>query len=128
MSQDEFRDMLPGHADFQLPEALPPKKMNGRRPIPEKPAEQVAKLESTAEPEESTPEPTAVDVWDRRVADGLAFLRRRLAGAYEVDEFGFDPELTEAVFHPLLRVLYRDWFRTEVFGIENVPDEGPGLV
>ncbi|GAA2872348.1 glycerol acyltransferase [Actinoplanes cyaneus] len=123
MSQDEFRDMLPGTAEFRLPEAPPPKKLNGRRPIPEKPDEQVAKLESTA-----GPEPDAIDVWDRRVADGLAFLRRRLAGAYEVDEFGFDPELTEAVFHPMLRVLYRDWFRTEVFGTENVPGHGPGLV
>ena len=31
------------------------------------------------------------DLWDRRVAAGLAFLRRRLSGQYEVDEFGFDP-------------------------------------
>ncbi|WP_436526081.1 lysophospholipid acyltransferase family protein [Actinoplanes sp. HUAS TT8] len=133
MSQDEFRDVLPGTAEFRLPEPSPPKKMNGRRPIPEKPDEQVAKLESTAEPAAAPEpaaeaEPAAIDVWDRRVADGLAFLRRRLAGAYEVDEFGFDPELTEAVFHPLLRVLYRDWFRTEVFGAENVPVDGPGLV
>ncbi|GAB3857351.1 lysophospholipid acyltransferase family protein [Micromonospora andamanensis] len=70
----------------------------------------------------------AGDVWDRRVATGLAFLRRRLAGDYEVDEFGFDPELTEAVFHPLLRRLYRDWFRTEVTGLAHVPADGPGLV
>ncbi|SCG76389.1 1-acyl-sn-glycerol-3-phosphate acyltransferase [Micromonospora echinaurantiaca] len=68
------------------------------------------------------------DHWDRKVANGLAFLRRRLAGDYEVDEFGFDPELTSAVFHPLLRVLYRDWFRTEVTGIEHVPTDGAGLV
>ena len=68
------------------------------------------------------------DVWDQRVAAGLSFLRRRLAGDYRVDEFGFDPELTDKVFHPILRVLYREWFRTEVFGIEHLPDEGPGLV
>ncbi|WP_091107895.1 lysophospholipid acyltransferase family protein [Micromonospora citrea] len=68
------------------------------------------------------------DHWDRRVAKGLAFLRRRLSGDYEVDEFGFDPDITEAVFHPLLRVLYRDWFRTEVTGLEHVPAEGAGLV
>ncbi|MFD0969758.1 lysophospholipid acyltransferase family protein [Plantactinospora endophytica] len=68
------------------------------------------------------------DVWDRRVAAGLAFLRRRLSGQYEVDEFGFDPELTDQVFHPVLRRLYRDWFRTEVFGIENLPVDGAGLV
>jgi 1-acyl-sn-glycerol-3-phosphate acyltransferase len=116
VSQDEYRDMLPGHADFQLPEPPPPKKLNGRRPIPEK------------TPVAPDAEPDALDVWDRRVADGLAFLRRRLTGSYEVDEFGFDPELTEAMFHPILRVLYRDWFRTEVSGTENVPAEGPGLV
>ncbi|MDG4833572.1 lysophospholipid acyltransferase family protein [Solwaraspora sp. WMMD1047] len=68
------------------------------------------------------------DVWDRRVAAGLAFLRRRLSGQYEVDEFGFDPELTDQVFHPILRMLYRDWFRTEVTGLENLPRTGAGLV
>jgi len=75
-------------------------------------------------------EPRAVpgDEWDRRVASALAFLRRRLSGDYQVDEFGFDPELTEHLFHPLLRTLYRDWFRTEVFGVEHLPLGGPGLV
>jgi 1-acyl-sn-glycerol-3-phosphate acyltransferase len=72
--------------------------------------------------------PRPIDVWDERVAAGLAFLRRRLAGAYEVDDFGFDAELTDTVFYPLLRLLYRDWFRTEVAGIENVPDTGGGLI
>ena len=68
------------------------------------------------------------DVWDRRVASALAFLRRRLSGQYEVDEFGFDPELTERVFHPLVKLLYREWFRTEVFGVDNLPDQDAGLV
>lgn len=68
------------------------------------------------------------DIWDRRVASALAFVRQRLSGEYEVDEFGFDPQLTEQVFHPLVRLLYRDWFRTEVFGLEHVPAAGPGLV
>jgi 1-acyl-sn-glycerol-3-phosphate acyltransferase len=68
------------------------------------------------------------DVWDQQVAAGLAFLRHRLSGNYEVDEFGFDPELTEQVFHPILRVLYRDWFRTEVLGVEHLPETGAGLV
>ena len=69
-----------------------------------------------------------VDVWDAKVASGLAFLRRRLIGQYEVDDFGFDAELTEHVFHPMLRQLYKHWFRTEVFGIPNVPDEGAALI
>ncbi|AVT30058.1 MULTISPECIES: lysophospholipid acyltransferase family protein [unclassified Plantactinospora] len=68
------------------------------------------------------------DVWDRRVAAGLAFLRRRLSGQYEVDEFGFDPELTDQVFYPVLRRLYRDWFRTEVSGVHHLPVDGAGLV
>ncbi|WP_433792302.1 lysophospholipid acyltransferase family protein [Actinoplanes sp. CA-252034] len=119
MSQDEYRDMLPGHTEFRLPEPPPVQRVNGRRPIPEK---------GEPMPEKPAPATDALDVWDRRVADGLAFLRRRLAGAYEVDEFGFDPELAEAVFHPLMKILYRDWFRTEVLGIENVPAEGSALV
>lgn len=68
------------------------------------------------------------DVWDRRIAGGLAFLRRRLAGEYDVDEFGFDRELTDAVFLPALRQLYRHWFRTELSGESHLPAHGPALV
>lgn len=69
-----------------------------------------------------------IDEFDAKVASGLAFLRRRLIGQYEVDDFGFDPELTEFVFHPLLRQLYKNWFRTEVFGVDNLPEEGAALI
>jgi 1-acyl-sn-glycerol-3-phosphate acyltransferase len=125
VSQDEFRDMLPGQAEFKLPTPAEPVRVNGRRPIPELPEpEHVPEPQRGPEPEP----PEAVDVWDRRVARGLEFLRRRLSGSYEVDDFGFDPELTDGVFHPLLRLLYRDWFRTEVFGVEHVPRSGGGLV
>jgi 1-acyl-sn-glycerol-3-phosphate acyltransferase len=68
------------------------------------------------------------DVWDRRVGSALALLRRRLTGDYEVDEFGFDRELTEDVIYPAFRPLYRKWFRIETFGVENVPASGPALV
>lgn len=68
------------------------------------------------------------DEWDERVAAALAFLRRRLAGDYEVDEFGFDPELAENVLYPLLRPLYRHWFRTELLGAGHLPGSGAGLV
>jgi 1-acyl-sn-glycerol-3-phosphate acyltransferase len=68
------------------------------------------------------------DVWDRRVAGGLAFLRRRLTGDYDVDEFGFDPDLTDQVFQPVLRLLYDNYFRTEVIGAENLPAEGGALI
>ena len=78
---------------------------------------------STGEP--ARPEPAA---WERNVAGGLAFLRRRLAGEYEVDDFGFDPHLTEGVAIPALKPLYDKWFRTEVSGISNVPAAGGALI
>lgn len=68
------------------------------------------------------------DIWDQRIASALSFVRRRLSGQYEIDEFGFDPDLTEHVFYPVLRALYRDWFRTEVFGVEHLPRDGAGMV
>jgi 1-acyl-sn-glycerol-3-phosphate acyltransferase len=72
--------------------------------------------------------PREPDVWDERVAGFLAAIRQRLTGDYEVDEFGFDRQLTDSVFVPLLRPLYRTWFRTEVSGVENLPTEGGALV
>ncbi|MEU4830599.1 lysophospholipid acyltransferase family protein [Streptosporangium sp. NPDC023615] len=63
-----------------------------------------------------------------RLAELLAFLRRRLAGEYEVDEFGFDAELTDRVVLELLRPLYRHWFRTETVGIHNVPGDSGALI
>jgi 1-acyl-sn-glycerol-3-phosphate acyltransferase len=125
MSQDEFRRQLPGHADFELPVEQPPPRLNGKRPVPE-----FTPPSAQAEPEQPEPheQPDTLDVWDQRVAGGLAFLRRRLAGAYEVDDFGFDPELTDTVIYPMLRVLYKEWFRTEVFGIEHVAAKGAGLI
>lgn len=66
--------------------------------------------------------------WEQRAAAGLAFLRRRLTGEYQVDEFGFDPELTETVLLPAMRQLYRTWFRTEVTGVHNLPTDSGGLI
>jgi len=62
------------------------------------------------------------------VAEVLAFLRRRLTGDYEVDEFGYDPELTDKVLLELLRPVYRHWFRVEAMELKNVPEEGGALV
>jgi 1-acyl-sn-glycerol-3-phosphate acyltransferase len=76
----------------------------------------------------SEPEAPAPDIWDRRVAGALSLLRHRLTGDYEVDEFGFDKQLTESVFLPLLRPLYRAWFRIETYGVKHLPEEGPALI
>jgi 1-acyl-sn-glycerol-3-phosphate acyltransferase len=82
--------------------------------------------EPEPEPEpETDPEPPA---WEETLADGLAFLRRRMAGEYGVDEFGFDADLTDNVLLPALRPLYRKWFRVETIGIHHVPAAGGALV
>jgi 1-acyl-sn-glycerol-3-phosphate acyltransferase len=65
---------------------------------------------------------------DENVADWLDFLRRRITGEYEIDQFGFDAELTDRVLLAPLRPLYNNWFRVETRGIENVPSEGGALV
>ena len=64
----------------------------------------------------------------QRVAGAADFLRKRLAGDYRVDEFGFDPQYNEAVVMPVLRFFFEKWFRTEVSGIDNIPDTGPALI
>lgn len=56
------------------------------------------------------------------------FVQRRRSGDYEVDEFGFDPDLTENVLMALVRPLYRSWFRVESSGLENIPDDSGALV
>jgi 1-acyl-sn-glycerol-3-phosphate acyltransferase len=68
------------------------------------------------------------DEWSSKVAGGLAFLRRRLTGEYEVDEFGFDAELTDNVLLGLVRPVYERYFRVETRGLENVPDTGGALI
>ncbi|HVQ93227.1 MAG TPA: lysophospholipid acyltransferase family protein [Mycobacteriales bacterium] len=62
------------------------------------------------------------------MAGALAFLRRRITGDYEVDEFGFDPDLTDHLLAPPFRPLYSRWFRVEASGMANVPDAGGALV
>ncbi|WP_224273328.1 lysophospholipid acyltransferase family protein [Nocardioides lacusdianchii] len=68
------------------------------------------------------------DDWERRLAELLAFARRRLEGDYEVDDYGFDRELTERFFMTALRPIAQKWFRLEVRGLENIPAEGGALV
>jgi 1-acyl-sn-glycerol-3-phosphate acyltransferase len=58
----------------------------------------------------------------------LAFLRRRVTGGYQVDDFGFDPDLTENVLLPILRPLFDRWWRVEQRGLDNIPATGPALL
>ena len=68
------------------------------------------------------------DTWEPRLAEFLAFLRRRVTGDYAVDEYGFDQEVTERFFLAAVRPIAQKWFRVEVRGIENIPTEGGALV
>jgi 1-acyl-sn-glycerol-3-phosphate acyltransferase len=68
------------------------------------------------------------DDWEATLTEALAFVRRRLSGDYAVDEFGFDADLTDNLLLPLLRPLYRSWFRVETTGLHHVPDVGGALV
>ncbi|WP_189637451.1 lysophospholipid acyltransferase family protein [Rhodococcus rhodochrous] len=64
----------------------------------------------------------------QQVTATAEFVRRRMTGDYEVDDFGFDPHFTENVVLPVLRPLFDKWFRVEVRGVENIPAEGSALV
>lgn len=65
---------------------------------------------------------------ERALARLVAFARRRLAGDFEVDDFGLDREFTENVLYPVLRPLYERWFHTELRGVENIPADGATLL
>jgi 1-acyl-sn-glycerol-3-phosphate acyltransferase len=66
--------------------------------------------------------------WRHRLASLAEFARQRLEGDYEVDEFGFDPELNSTVLMPAALLLYRNWFRIQMRGLDQVPDSGAALV
>ncbi len=65
--------------------------------------------------------------WEGRLATFMAALRKRLSGDFEVDEFGFDPQITE-ILTGAMEPLAEKWFRLEVRGIENIPAEGGALL
>ena len=65
---------------------------------------------------------------ERKLAEALAFVRRRLTGEYQIDEFGLDTEITERFLLELVRPLATKWFRVEVRGVENIPTDGGALV
>ncbi|GAA0230847.1 lysophospholipid acyltransferase family protein [Cryptosporangium japonicum] len=110
----------------KAPAGKPTASGRGRGPATAPAAPRPASAEAVGKP--AADDGGAGDVWDRRVAGALAFVRRRLTGEYETDEFGFDPEFSQAVLAPALRPLYEKWFRVEISGLEHVSDTGGALV
>jgi 1-acyl-sn-glycerol-3-phosphate acyltransferase len=63
-----------------------------------------------------------------RVGQVAGFVQQWLDGGLRGQEFGFDPDFNASVLMPIARVLYRNWFRVRMRGLENVPDYGAALV
>jgi 1-acyl-sn-glycerol-3-phosphate acyltransferase len=61
------------------------------------------------------------EVWER--------IRTMDAGQNEFgyDPFGFEPEFLKYIA-PIAKLLHRKYFRTEVYGVENIPDSGRVLL
>ncbi len=66
--------------------------------------------------------------WRDRLTGLADFALRRLQGGYEVDEFGFDPDLNSAVLMPAALALYRHWFEIQMRGVQHIPADGAALV
>ena len=54
-------------------------------------------------------------------------VKRRLAGEYETDDWGMDPEFI-AIVQPFLTFMYRRYWRIQASGMENIPADGPALL
>jgi 1-acyl-sn-glycerol-3-phosphate acyltransferase len=79
------------------------------------------------EPADAIPA-TEPAVEDTRLAEFLAFCRRRLTGDYDIDDYGLDPDIADRFILTALRPLAQKWFRVEVRGIENIPPVDGALV
>jgi 1-acyl-sn-glycerol-3-phosphate acyltransferase len=66
--------------------------------------------------------------WRHRIAGAAGFARRRMSGQFEVDQFGFDPDFNAAVTMPAALALYRNWFRVQARGLDNIPANGGALI
>jgi 1-acyl-sn-glycerol-3-phosphate acyltransferase len=103
-------------------ETRPPVTTSDRAPLAGiSPTEWLAALQSAAAQ-------VLGDEWEPQLARFLAFLRRRMTGDYEVDEYGFDPEVAERLLLATLRPIAQKWFRVEVRGVDNLPADGGALV
>jgi 1-acyl-sn-glycerol-3-phosphate acyltransferase len=131
--------VIPLHADDdssgspRRARRLPPR---ASRPAPG-PGRPAASVHALTPARAGEPEPRGADVgvsravaagWEQRIADGLSFLRRRLEGDYQLDEYGFDADLTEHAVLPIFKPLYQNWFRVEVNGVDHIPAEGGALL
>ena len=94
-----------------------PRARRRRAGTPPTPAEPVPRRRPAREPTGGT-----------RAVAGARLPAAGSPGEYEVDEFGFDPELTDTCCCPLLRPLYEKWFRVEVSASRTSRTSGGALI
>jgi 1-acyl-sn-glycerol-3-phosphate acyltransferase len=120
-----------GAAGTPVADPTPPEPPPEPLPPPSEPSPGLSEPADPAGPAPDLP-PGAVSDGGRlaeMLVEAVELVRRRLEGDYAVDEFGFDPELTERVLLAVLRPVYRHWFRVELRGAEHIPaDRGALLV
>jgi 1-acyl-sn-glycerol-3-phosphate acyltransferase len=126
-------DIIPfGAADDSGAEPLGPSKaarlVGNTGPQPSRAARRSAAPKSASDVAEAIADEGRPLVQSGDAEGWVDFVRRRLSGEYPVDDYGFDPELTDRVLLALARPLYRSWFRVETTGLENVPSESAALV
>ena len=68
------------------------------------------------------------DGWRQLLAGAADYVLRRVSGDFQADESGFDPEFNSSVLMPVAGVLYRNWFRVRMRGLQHVPAAGPALI
>ena len=68
------------------------------------------------------------DGWRQLLAGAADYVLRRVSGDSRADESGFDPEFNSSVLMPVAGVLYRNWFRVRMHGLQRVPASGPALI
>lgn len=54
-------------------------------------------------------------------------INRRISGEFPLDDWGYDQEVVDAV-KPFFQFLYKYYWRVQVTGVENIPDEGRALL
>lgn len=55
------------------------------------------------------------------------FLKRRLRGEYEVDAWGYDPEIADYLAL-IAGLFFNKYWRVDITGVENIPNEGRALL
>lgn len=69
----------------------------------------------------------AIEHIDPEVLERIDDLPRKNLNEFGVDPFGFDPDMVKIVA-PIAAWMYRNYFRVQTYGIENIPAEGRFLL